>query len=369
MIDTNETTHSTADAPAAVSADAVSSQVAIKIEHLSKTYPVPLARLRQFFRRKAADGPTEALRDVTFDVRAGEVFGLIGRNGAGKTTLTKIIATLVQPTAGAVTVHNLDSVREEERVRALVGLASAEERTFYWRLTVTENLLFFARLHGLTDAHARARIDELLERFELAPLARKRFGELSTGNKQRMTVARALLNNPPVLLLDEPTRSLDPLAAAQMRAMISRLAADERVTVLLTSHNLTEVEELCARVAIISRGQIRAVDAPEALRATHKQTERVTLALRGLAPQQAEQALGGEFEQVSVAAQDGVLRVSFVREVEDERLDRVLRLLAAAGAHVLACDVERATLLEVLESYEREDKETATDVADEGGRA
>src|SRR5918911_4868147 len=246
--------------------------IAVSINHLSKTYPIPLARIKQFFRRKTKQ-PVEALRDVSFDVREGEIFGLIGRNGAGKTTLTKIVATLVQPTAGTVTVHGLDSVRAEERVRALVGLASAEERTFYWRLTVAENLLFFARLHGLTDAAARARIGELLELFELTALARKRFGTLSTGNKQRMTVARALLNRPPVLLLDEPTRSLDPLAAARMRALITQLAATEKVTVLLTSHNLAEVEQLCARIAIISRGRIRALDTPAHLRAEHKQTE------------------------------------------------------------------------------------------------
>ena len=342
---------------------------AISIEHLSKTYPVPLARLKKFFRRKSAMGPTEALRDVSFEVREGEVFGLIGRNGAGKTTLAKIIATLVQPNEGTVTVHGLDSVRDEERVRALVGLASAEERTFYWRLTVAENLLFFARLHGLTDAHARTRIAELLTRFELTPLARKRFGELSTGNKQRMTVARALLNRPPVLLLDEPTRSLDPLAAAQMRALISRLAADERVTVLLTSHNLVEIEELCARIAIISRGRICAVDTPAALRATHKPTERITLALRGLTPPRAEQALTGEVDQLSVVAHGDSLHVAFVREVEDERLDRALRALAAVGAQVVSCDVERVTLLEVLESYERApDGATQAAASSQGGR-
>jgi ABC-2 type transport system ATP-binding protein len=245
-------------------------------------------------------------------------------------------------------------VRDEERMRAQVGLASAEERTFYWRLTVEQNLLFFARLHGLTDAAARTRIVELLERFELTPLARKRFGELSTGNKQRMTVARALLNRPPILLLDEPTRSLDPLAAAQMRSMISQLATDERVTVLLTSHNLAEIEELCARIAIISRGRIRAVDTPAALRATHKQTERVTLCVRALAPADAEQLLAGEVDQLSVAALDDALNISFSREAEDERLDHVLRLLLAAGAQIVSCEVERATLLDVLERYERE---------------
>src|SRR5437763_5251067 len=262
-------------------------QVAISIEGVSKTYPVPLTRARRLFRMRART-PVEALRRVSFDVREGEIFGLIGRNGAGKTTLIKIIATLDQPTEGTATVRGFDSVRDDGRVRAQVGVAGAEERSFYWRLTVEQNLVFFARLFGLGARAARTRITELLELLELSDLRRRRFGELSTGNKQRMAVARALLNSPPVLLLDEPTRSLDPLAAAHVRALIARLAADERVTVLLTSHNLVEIEELCARIAIISRGRICAVDTPQSLRATHKQTERVTLVVRGLAPVNAE---------------------------------------------------------------------------------
>ena len=371
MIATKDTDQLQTDARNSVaSSDELERPVAIKIEHLSKTYPIPLARLKQIFRRKSATGPTEALRDVSFEVREGEVFGLIGRNGAGKTTLAKIVATLVQPTSGTVTVNGLNSVRDEERVRAQVGLASAEERTFYWRLTVEQNLLFFARLHGLRDATAHERIAELLERFELTPLARKRFGELSTGNKQRMTVARALLNRPPILLLDEPTRSLDPMAAVQMRALISRLAADERVTVLLTSHNLTEIEELCARIAIISRGRIRAVDTPQSLRATHKQTERVTLVVRELTPVSAVQLLTHEVEQLSVTALDGALQVSFTREAEDERFDRALRALLAAGAQVISCEVERATLLDVLERFEREYETAQADAPTrQGGRA
>src|SRR5918993_719638 len=132
--------------------------LAISIRNLSKTYPVPFRRLRAFFRRPVKE-PVEALRDVSFDVREGEIFGLIGRNGAGKTTLTKIIATLVQPTSGAVSVRGFDSVRDEEDVRAQIGLATAEERSFYWRLTIEQNLNFFARLYGLSNARARARID------------------------------------------------------------------------------------------------------------------------------------------------------------------------------------------------------------------
>jgi ABC-2 type transport system ATP-binding protein len=332
--------------------------VAISILQLSKTYPVSLARLKKFFRRKATD-PVEALRDVSFDVHEGEIFGLIGRNGAGKTTLTKIIATLVQPTSGAVVVGGFDSVRDEVDVRAQIGLATAEERSFYWRLTIEQNLTFFARLSGLTDASVRARIAELLARLDLEPLARRRFGELSTGNKQRVAIARAMLSSPRILLLDEPTRSLDPLAAAGTRALINSLArdADKPVTVLLTSHNLAEIEELCARVAIISRGQIRALDTPQRLRAVHKNAERVRLAARGLSQEQARGALSQALDEFELSEAGHAVVVQFTRAVDDDTLDRAIRALQTAGGRIIACDSERATLLDVLERYEREPKE------------
>ncbi|MCA1629051.1 MAG: ABC transporter ATP-binding protein [Acidobacteria bacterium] len=334
---------------------------AMVVRDLTKVYPVQFARLRKFFRRKTT-APVEALRGVSLDVRAGEIFGLIGRNGAGKTTFAKIIATLVQPTSGSVTVRGFDSVKDEGRVRAQVGLASAEERSFYWRLTIEQNLLFFARLYGMGDRAARARIAELVALFELEPLARRRFGQLSTGNKQRVIVARAMMSDPPILLLDEPTRSLDPLAAAEMRATIRKLAAGhEPKTVLLTSHNLAEIEELCDRVAIISRGVIRAVDTPRALRSLHKPTERVRLTLRGKTRDEAVRALSS-LALVDFAAHEagGNVVAEFTREVDDRALDRALGALREVGGEVVSADAERATLLEVLEQYERgHDSESA----------
>jgi len=330
--------------------------IAISIRQLSKTYPIPLARLKNFFRRRTAN-PVEALHDVNFDVREGEIFGLIGPNGAGKTTLTKIIATLVQPTSGSVVVRGFDSVRNEQAVRTQLGLATAEERSFYWRLTIEQNLTFFARLYGLTDRASRARIDELLIRLELEPLARRRFGELSTGNKQRVAIARAMLSSPPILLLDEPTRSLDPLAAARTRTLINSLARDaERpVTILLTSHNLVEIEELCARVAVISRGRIRALDTPERLRDLHRSVERVRLNVRGLSPEQARTALSHTLDECELSGDEETLVLQFTRAVNDDALDRVVRVLQTASGRILACESERATLLDVLEKYERED--------------
>lgn len=312
----------------------MTAESAISISNLSKTYPSPFRRLRAFFRRPVKE-PVEALREVTFDVRSGEIFGLIGRNGAGKTTLTKIVATLVQPTTGMVTVRGSDSVAHDEQVRRQIGLATAEERSFYWRLTGEQNLMFFARLHGLSDRVAKQRIHELFAQLELDEVARRRFGEMSTGNKQRLAVARALLASPPVLLLDEPTRSLDPLAAARMRQLISALAQqDPPVTILLTSHNLAEVETLCERVAIISRGRIRAIDTPQHLRSLTSKSEQVRVTVSGL---------NGTSESETI---------SFTRQTGDNQLDERLRDLQKRGARILDVEVEKGSLLDVLEWYE-----------------
>jgi len=305
---------------------------AISVRNLSKTYPVPFRRLRAFFRRPVKD-PVEALRDVSLEVETGEIFGLIGRNGAGKTTLTKIVATLVQPTTGNVAVRGYDSVTDDEHVRREIGLATAEERSFYWRLTSEQNLMFFARLHGLSDRVAKQRLVDLFAKLELDELARRRFGELSTGNKQRLAVARAMLTNPPVLLLDEPTRSLDPMAAARMREMIRLLAQqDPPVTIFLTSHNLGEVETLCGRVAVISRGRIRAIDTPRNLRDLSSESETVHITL-----------VSGE-------------KIWFTREHNDNLLDEKIRDLQSRGERIVDIETERATLLDVLERYEAADE-------------
>jgi ABC-2 type transport system ATP-binding protein len=198
--------------------------------------------------------------------------------------------------------------------------------------------MFFARLHGLSDRTAKQRIRDLFATLELEEVARRRFGEMSTGNKQRLAVARAMLSQPPVLLLDEPTRSLDPLAAARMRELISSLARqDPPVTVLLTSHNLAEVETLCERVAIISRGRIRAIDTPQHLRSLTSKSEQVHVSVSGL---------DGSHESE---------KISFTRQSGDNTLDERLRELQSRGARIVDVAIDRATLFDVLELYENED--------------
>jgi ABC-2 type transport system ATP-binding protein len=334
-----------------------SSSPALSIDHISKTYPIPFLRVKKMFGRKFKP-PVEAVRDVSFNVSEGEIFGLIGPNGAGKTTLTKMIATLIQPTSGQVTVKGFDSVRDDEEVRRNIGLAGAEERSFYWRLNAEQNLLFFARLYGLSGGRAQQRIAELLELLQLGELSRRRFAELSTGNKQRLSVARAMLASPPILLLDEPTRSLDPIAAVRMRATIKSLTQDrdKRMTVFLTSHNLAEVEELCDRVAIISRGEIRALDTPRNLKTTHTDNERVSIGFIAQDAMEVEAALRESFHIQSLTLERGagadVWLLAFARKSGDDMLDRALRVLQQNHCMISSVESEQATLLDVLESYE-----------------
>jgi ABC-2 type transport system ATP-binding protein len=321
---------------------------AISIQNLSKTYPTSFPRLKKFLGLEVKQ-PVEALKTISFEIAKGEIFGLIGRNGAGKTTLTKIIATLVQPTSGQVLVNGYDSVKDEVKVRSLIGLATAEERSFYWRLTSEQNMLFFARLYGIKDNPARKRIAELFEELGLTELIKRRFSELSTGNKQRLAVARALLPNPQVLLLDEPTRSLDPLAAANMRELILSL---KDVSILLTSHNLSEVEELCRRVAIISKGEIRVLDTPQNLRLRHKQTQEVKIIVKGISKDFLESAFSSKLKNFNVRNHSEALSISFTRESEDELLGETISLLTKNGARILDVEIAKPTLLDVLESYE-----------------
>ncbi len=328
-------------------------KMSVIINNLSKTYAAGFPRLKRVF-RMTVKPDVEALKNVSFTIEEGEIFGLIGRNGAGKTTLTKIIATLVQPDGGSVTVKGFDSVRDEVKVRALIGLATAEERSFYWRLTAEQNMMFFARLNGMSDRAAKKRIAALFAELDLADLARRRFAEMSTGNKQRLAVARALLTEPPVLLLDEPTRSLDPLAAAKMRELILNLSArgERKISILLTSHNLTEIEELCRRVGVLGKGEIRAVDTPQNLRRSHKQTQHVKITCQNIAQNIIEEKAGEVLPEFAAEKHDGTVILSFTREADDDLLGKTIARLSGSGAKIIDVETQQATLLDVLEALE-----------------
>ena len=229
----------------------------IRTRDLGKTFfppPWPLSLVGRPLRRAV-----RALQGVTLDIEPGEVFGVIGPNGAGKTTLLKLLSTLILPSSGSARVNGSDLVRGADAVRQSVGIASGEERGFYWRLTGRENLEFFAGLRGLSPQQARRRAIEILAVVDLRLMADEPVLRYTTGMRQRLNLARALLARPPVLLLDEPTRSLDPESAQSVCGLVRRLAGEDRTTVMIVTHNLHEAESVCTRVAMLRDGVVQFV--------------------------------------------------------------------------------------------------------------
>ena len=227
----------------------------IVVSRLTKIFHPLLLRLRSF-RPIQRQEPVCALRELDLSVGQGEILGLLGTNGAGKTTLLKILATLILPTSGLVTVEGYDVAGQADQVKGMIGFGTSEERSFYWRLTGRQNLEFFAAFQGLSADDARSRIQQLREQLGLEALDR-RFGVYSTGMRHRLAIARALLRQPRILLLDEPTRSLDPLAAGELHRLIQKtLVAQMGCTVVLATHNLQEATELCDRIAILHGGRL-----------------------------------------------------------------------------------------------------------------
>lgn len=235
----------------------------LEIEQLEKVY-LPPKGLQRAFVRVAASEPVCALRSVSFVVEPGEVVGLVGPNGAGKTTLIKIIGTLLEPSAGRATIDGHDVVSAGAEVRRRIGLVLAEDRGLYWRLTGRQNLEFFGVLAGLPRPAARERADEMLARVELTDVDKLVFG-YSTGMRSRLNLARALLGEPSLLILDEPTRSLDPFASERTGQLLRGLAAEGRA-VLLSSHRLDEVATVCDRVVVMVDGEARYVGSTDYLR-------------------------------------------------------------------------------------------------------
>jgi len=190
-------------------------------------------------------------------VNKAEIMGLLGPNGAGKTTFIKILATLIEPDKGRVFVGGYDVLRFPSRVRRIIGLVNTNERSFYWRLTGRQNLDFFASLYGHEGKKKRMRIDEALETVGLSALADWRFHSYSTGQRQRLAIARALLSDARLVLFDEPASSLDPLAASELiRFTRERLVGEKGMTVIWCTHNLAEAEMVSDRIAFMDKGRI-----------------------------------------------------------------------------------------------------------------
>lgn len=216
-----------------------------------------------------AFGKRQALSDLRLQVPCGTLAVMLGSNGAGKTTLMKILATLLHPDRGRASILGQDVVHRPEAVRRLLGYVPAEERSFYGRLTVLQNLEFFAALRGLSRRQCRDKALGLLAALRLEDHLQVRFAELSSGMKQSLALVRGLLHDPPVLILDEPTRSLSPDLAHRVQELLLRLAHDEGKAILLATHNLGEAESLCDQLSILQAGRILAQGPPADLCRQH----------------------------------------------------------------------------------------------------
>jgi len=235
-------------------------QKAISSNQLKKTF-----KTRQGFWKRTTR-VTEAVQEVTFEVSKGELFGLLGPNGAGKTTTVKMLSTLLLPTSGTITILGLDILRDTMEVRKRIGFTFGGARGLYGRLTAVENLRYFAELYAMEPAVTRKRIPELLELVNLLDRGNEKVETYSSGMQQRLHLARALLHDPELIFLDEPTVGIDPVGARELRATIKELKSRGK-TILLTTHYMAEADELCDRIAIINKGRIIAMDTPAAMKA------------------------------------------------------------------------------------------------------
>jgi ABC-2 type transport system ATP-binding protein len=285
---------------------------------------------------------TTALRGVSLAVPRGAIFGLLGPNGAGKTTLLSILATLLTPDRGTVRVLGLDVVRDASALRRRLNMASGRP-SFLWSLRVAEIVAFYGRLYGLSGATLRRRVDQLVREYELEPYRRVPYNELSTGLKQRVALAKSLVNDPELLFLDEPTLGLDPDVSARVREHVAALRRDRGMTIVLTTHYMREAEQLCDEVAFIKAGQILARGTADELKRQIKLGS--VIALRLDPPSVPWLADAEGVLRVTVSA-DGWLECA-VDDVE-KRLPALLRQLFSEGVVVRNIQVREPELEEVF---------------------
>jgi ABC-2 type transport system ATP-binding protein len=284
---------------------------------------------------------THALRGASLEVPRGAIFGLLGPNGAGKTTLLSILATLLLPDGGSATVLGHDVVRDPFAIRRRLNMASGNA-SFVWSLRPAEVLAFYGRLYGLSGSLLRHRVEELIERSELGPHRRTEYNELSTGLKQRLAFAKALLNDPEVLFLDEPTLGLDPDVSIRIRAQIAELRRERGTTIILTTHYMREAEELCDTIAFIKGGRILAQGSPDALKRQIRIGDVIALRLDPAAPERLGELPG--VLQLHVRGE----HVECTVDAVDKRLPEILRWLVEQGVLVRDCQVKEPELEEVF---------------------
>jgi len=300
-------------------------------------------------------GSLKAVDQLSFEVGEGEVFGLLGPNGAGKTTTVRVLACLISPSEGSARVGGYDIRRDPMKVRQTVGILT-ENPSLYERLTAYENMDFFAEAYGLSGLQEkRDRIRELLEFFGLWERRNDKVVTFSKGMKQKLAIARAIVHNPPILFLDEPTAGLDPESAKGIRDLMKRLSAHEKHTILLCTHRLEDAEKLCSRVMIIKRGKSVVVGTPEALR--DKIAGQPVLEVRLKKSDQKIVEAVRELEEVrEIDVDDSATRLLITVDDVKSAAPEVVRRIVYADGMVFSVNILRPSLEEAYLKLVREER-------------
>lgn len=321
---------------------------ALLVDHVSKSY----TPWRLFGLSLSKPPISNALTDVSFAVEHGETVGLLGPNGAGKTTLLKIIATSLAPTSGRILVDGHDPAKDMRKVRRSMGLVTCDERSFYWRLSGRQNLTFFASLYEVPEREVRERVETLLEATALKEAGDRPFHSYSSGMKQRLAIARGLLANPGIILYDEPTRSLDPLSAQNIRNWLMTYRESFPQTAhLIATNQLSEAEQLCDRVFILNRGVVIAsgsiAEIQDAWRRNEYAVHRITC--RGFSSEDLQAAPEEGLLEISEENNDGERTTLRVCTIEgSEALSRVMVQILQAGGTILRCETEQVPFDDVF---------------------
>ncbi|MEJ7839629.1 MAG: ABC transporter ATP-binding protein, partial [Thermomicrobiales bacterium] len=335
------------------------------------TNAIEVIELRRSYRKRKgwfrSGESVEAVRGISFAVPQGTIFGMLGPNGSGKTTTIKMLSTLLLPTSGVARIGGHDVVSNEMSVRRQLGVLFGGDRGLYNQLSARENLRYFGRLYGLDTQAIRRRSDEMLERVQLSDRADERVESFSRGMKQRLHVAKTLLHEPEVVILDEPSIGLDPGAQIELRQLISQLIP--RYTVLLATHDMHEADVLCRELAILDRGEIVAMGSPAQLKNSIDAQRGIRLTLNETlldADRQGAMVRLWDLPTVSrvVPSIDDAGTTVFTLRCEDSSvaLDGALALLRPLGLSVRSIDIREPTLEDVfLQSTGRQfDADTAT---------
>jgi ABC-2 type transport system ATP-binding protein len=299
---------------------------AVKAEKVNKHY------------KNGVNGKKEVLKNISINIEEGEIFGILGPNGAGKTTLISILSTLTLPDSGKLEIFGIDAITQADRVKSIVNVSSGNPN-FPWSLTVYENLRYFSMLYAIKNKDKA--IKNVIDMLELEPFRKARFDSLSTGTKQRLSLAKALLNEPRLLFLDEPTVGLDPDMALKIRKQIKRIHEERDITIVLTTHYMKEAEELCGRIAFLKKGEIIANASPTELKRQMKLGESITIEYEG------------DFNIASLKNIPGILdtvhstgKIKIVAENAGPILDKILKMFA--DVNIKDIDISQPDLEDVF---------------------